>query len=704
MRWAVLLVLSAAICFAQPALPGCEPNTEVRKFFHEKISSTDTLKLKYSDRVARMHEVLNGLIAKYPSEIEPYNRLINFVHYDEPDAFPALQARFREQAAQQPDDPVALYVAGLALLDTDTSESIRLLKAARSKAPSFPWPNLKLAEIYSSGKTQSKQNSEEYLRSFLSVCPAPAYFLTEMSLSRLMSKVGDRALQVRAAEALRIRLAAETDPDFLRSYSTLWRLEFRLHPPQDHPALRRQVAQDIKRMETLNPKPDVYWMESLRDAYRESGADEAAITALDDRILRDYPYSQYVSTILFARWEKTHKEPEDPADPAWAAYNRALMEAYKGWIQDYPQVVDLARYDWFRVIQDDDTISESDGIVAMDHYLQAEIDYEAPDSSPFVEAAGFLVRHKWQPARALELLRKAQPLLAHEQELEARDDNRSADRQEMADRQAIYQRQEFNSFLLQAALQAGRPEEAKAVRASVEGPPPTQKNDESTYWLNRGRLAVLENRKADALTYYHLAFETRSSPPVPRRGRLYDPLNDDARALWKDLGGSEVAWNLWLKSKPNGQELVEGRWEKAKKQLPAFELADLAGKTWKLKNLEGKTLLINVWATWCPPCNAELPHLQELYEEVKDRPDVQILTFNVDETLGLVEPFVAKKGYTFPVLPAYSLVENILDGVAIPQNWVIDPQGHWRWTQLGFDGAPNWAKVVMEHVESVKMQ
>jgi hypothetical protein len=164
-------VLSTAICFAQPALPSCEPSAEVRKVLHEKLSSTDTLKLKYSDRVALMHEVLNGLIARYSSEIEPYNRLISFVRYDEPDAFPALQVHFRQQAAQHPDDPVALYVAALALLDTDTPESIRLLKAARAKAPNFAWPNLKLAEIYSSGKTQSKQNSEEYLRSFLPVCP-----------------------------------------------------------------------------------------------------------------------------------------------------------------------------------------------------------------------------------------------------------------------------------------------------------------------------------------------------------------------------------------------------------------------------------------------------------------------------------------------------------------------------------------------------
>ena len=51
------------------------------------------------------------LIVKYPREVEPYRRLISFVHY-ETDDYPALQARYREQAKQHPDDPLALYLAG----------------------------------------------------------------------------------------------------------------------------------------------------------------------------------------------------------------------------------------------------------------------------------------------------------------------------------------------------------------------------------------------------------------------------------------------------------------------------------------------------------------------------------------------------------------------------------------------------------------
>jgi thiol-disulfide isomerase/thioredoxin len=169
------------------------------------------------------------------------------------------------------------------------------------------------------------------------------------------------------------------------------------------------------------------------------------------------------------------------------------------------------------------------------------------------------------------------------------------------------------------------------------------------------------------------------------------------------MGGTETAWELWSKpSAAKGEELAEGRWQKPKKTLPPFELAVLSGKTWRLKDLEGKSLLINVWATWCGPCQAELPHLQQLYEKVKDRTDVQVLTFNIDEELGLVEPHLKEKGYTFPVLTAYNFVMSLLDSIGIPQNWIIDPKGSWRWTQFGFGGGADWVESMIERLESVK--
>ena len=152
----------------------------------------------------------------------------------------------------------------------------------------------------------------------------------------------------------------------------------------------------------------------------------------------------------------------------------------------------------------------------------------------------------------------------------------------------------------------------------------------------------------------------------------------------------------------NVQTVAESGWKLPAKDLPAFELADLAGKTWRLKDLAGRAVLINVWATWCGPCQAELPKLEKLYEQVKDRSDLQILTLTIDEDLGAVAPFLKEKGYTFPVLPAFSFVTGLLDIVAIPQNWIVDGKGMWRWT-----GAPNgpdeeWGQAMLKQIESAK--
>jgi thiol-disulfide isomerase/thioredoxin len=689
----------AGICFSQPSLPGCEPRPEVRQVLREKLRSEDLDKLKYVDRVALQHAVLDDLIAKYPRELEPYRRLINFAHYDTDD-FPALQARYREQAKQHADDPMALYLAGAVLFHTDTPESIRLEESAKAKAPEFAWPNLELAEIYSSGKLVDKKKSAEYLATFFTDCPGS----TDRNAHWLLAMVGDKELQTRVAADLRKRLTAETDPEELKQYETLWGLEFRTRPPQEHAALREQVAADLKRVQALNSKPDAAWIAFVRKAYKQSGASEDELTALDDKILKEFPTSRAAYDVAFQRFKKAHKEPEDQKDAkAWAAYNSIYREALKGWIRDFTEVTYLARSSWFYEISSDDTISEKEGISALDHYLKLSLDYDQADSSVYLNGAEFLIEHKWEPKRALDLLHKAQPLVAKEIEQQTQDDNRALDKQEDAEKYVVYQQQNLAGLMLRAAKLAGKPAEAQPLSASIEGPTPKAKTRVSDYWLNRARLAVLENRKADGLTYYQLALETRTTPPSPWHGKQEDNLTDEARSLWKEMGGTEVAWAVWSKP-PAAQsaELAEGRWEKPKLKIPSFELADLSGKTWKLKTLEGKTLLINLWATWCGPCNAELPHFQKLYEKVKDRPDFQILTFNIDEDLGLVEPFMKEKGYTFPVLPAYSLVVNLLDGYAIPQNWVVDPVGKWRWTQIGFGGASDWMDDMIQRLESVK--
>jgi hypothetical protein len=94
----------------------------------------------------------------------------------------------------------------------------------------------------------------------------------------------------------------------------------------------------------------------------------------------------------------------------------------------------------------------------------------------------------------------------------------------------------------------------------------------------------------------------------------------------------------------------------------------------------------------------------KLYQKIKDRSDLQLLTFNIDQDLGLVAPYVKEKGYTFPMLPAYSTVVTLLDGYAIPQNWIVDPTGRWRWRQIGWSVGSDteFEKKILEHLDSAR--
>lgn len=86
----------------------------------------------------------------------------------------------------------------------------------------------------------------------------------------------------------------------------------------------------------------------------------------------------------------------------------------------------------------------------------------------------------------------------------------------------------------------------------------------------------------------------------------------------------------------------------AKRQTADFTLQDLQGKPWHLRELKRKIVLVNFWATWCPPCRKEMPDLQALYEKYKDQ-GFLVLSIS-DEEMAKVSPFISERKITYPVL------------------------------------------------------
>jgi peroxiredoxin len=105
-----------------------------------------------------------------------------------------------------------------------------------------------------------------------------------------------------------------------------------------------------------------------------------------------------------------------------------------------------------------------------------------------------------------------------------------------------------------------------------------------------------------------------------------------------------------------------------------FTLADLHGKTWRLKNMQGKVVLVNFWATWCPPCRKEMPDLQSLYDRFKG--DGLIVFAISDEDAATVEPFIAARKVTYPVLlDSDRKVNGLFHVYGIPRTYVYDRNG-----------------------------
>jgi peroxiredoxin len=105
-----------------------------------------------------------------------------------------------------------------------------------------------------------------------------------------------------------------------------------------------------------------------------------------------------------------------------------------------------------------------------------------------------------------------------------------------------------------------------------------------------------------------------------------------------------------------------------------FTLTDLTGKLWTLKQLSGKVVVLNFWATWCPPCRKELPDLESLYQQFKDE-GLMILAIS-DEDMAKVKPFVAQQKVTYPILLDPGRKVNELFQISgIPKTFVYDRNG-----------------------------
>ena len=116
---------------------------------------------------------------------------------------------------------------------------------------------------------------------------------------------------------------------------------------------------------------------------------------------------------------------------------------------------------------------------------------------------------------------------------------------------------------------------------------------------------------------------------------------------------------------------------------PDFELNDIEGVTHRLSDYRGKVLIINFWATWCPPCRAEMPSMQRAWEKLQQE-DIVMLAIDVGEDEDTIFQFTANYPVDFPLLmDRDSAVVTKWPVRGLPTTFVVDPQGRLVYRAIG---------------------
>jgi thiol-disulfide isomerase/thioredoxin len=698
LRFSVLPLLLTGHAFSQ-----CDPSATVKQTL-DAYSAANREPGTDAEKKAAKSRILETALAADPTDFFLLDRERDLLDENTSASREASIAYFAALHQRYPDSPAVTAVYADVLRAQDSPQSLALLEASQKAHPDFPWTPFKKFQIFESGKLRNKERMGEEIDAYLRICPAPSSPLIYLVLSRN----GSPEQITKNAPLLRTRLESETGPPNQNLWRALWDLEFKAVPPSGHAAVRERIGKDLAQFEAA-PQPaqaspsQVAWLSFLSAGYTNTG-NAAAIARINNQILKEFPNSHEAEGIVTGQWRKDHPFPTDQNKATLQAWYRASAAASADWYERWHGLIWLMQQ--FSAVAALDDTKPADLLALAEKYVQAyhanpnafygamPMEYAVaealirknvlPGAIPDWVDEGYR-RETNRPSRSLGFLR----------------DQMSDEQKRNADGQIDTMRVDRARILLDYYDAVGQPAKSRAIDDQLSGIHPTDDRLKPALFEVRAKAAEMDNRKLDALILYQSA---RNLGGKQRLRGTTDSLDLDAKIdhLWKDLGGTPANLPLFT-GKTKLEPVSTMRWETPRNPLPPFTLTDLEGKTWKLANLNGKATLINVWATWCGPCVAEHPEFQKLYEKLKDRKDIAMLTLNVDDEAGLIAPYMTEKHYTFPVLLGNWLLEAVSgeSGITIPQNWLVTPAAKLESLQIGYGGEPQWQSMMIEKLEKM---
>jgi hypothetical protein len=543
-----------------------------------------------------------ALLRQYPDDMFVQRECIHVMRSIDKDK---VIGEYKARHEQNPDSPQLAYLYGLTLVGRQTPEAVKLFNVALEKDPKFTLPHLELVTIYRSHAFLDKAQSTFHLKAFLDACPASLEGYEELT------QLGDRDVVRPYAEKLRALLESRSDADAVGAYRTLWSLEFKMHPASEYDALRHQVNQDITRLRQLKLEDMPQWYQALEAGYTLVEDKKQAEWA-DDQYLTRFP--QPCAMVATGKFWDDHMFPgaDSPPDKKRGFYS-ALYEQSGRWLKERPNCLMFWAYR-FNGIENLDDIPAAEVEADVDQMLQAVARNVGPRglaSGTYSQAVEAFSKKHLEPQRVIELAQKG---LAR-WEIKSKEPPYDLDikeEQENSTTRRADARLQLLGYEIDGYLQLKQTEQAQVQLEQMDRwlqdfkSLPGKQNSAKTlagiyaiYWSLRARAAELQDRNQDAMAFYENALLARlTAQQKPETGRK-DELADNAHQLWEGLGGTEEGWELWYGRPAN--ELANQAtltWQDTHEPLPAFELADLKGKTWNLAALKGKTTFLTFWSTW----------------------------------------------------------------------------------------------------------
>ncbi len=661
-------------------------------------------------------EAVRELAQRYPDDLFVNQALQDGLTYGNEAGAEELRAKYAARASAHPDDAAARYLSARILEDEERIEGLRNVLELD---PDFPQAHYHLASSLSNSRgaatttTTDPDAARRHYESFRQLCPENF----QEALNLLSWSLDDPQLRRTELPALSELLRQANASDQAHYWPIVWQLQFDVHPVGEHGTVRERLSHELPAVEpTLTTDADLdanaddiekRW-QALITGYEMLG-DPEKLRAVRQRAAAVMPCGEIADDLRLEPWRKGERYLR--VQQLTEEERQELFAVTEEWIATCPHSFTLrqTRFSVLRTglyedLSDDELLREVDSFV----------DSWQPGSPqlPFRQAAALLLDVKLRPEQALALLQRGD----EEEEKKTAQEDLGMFPEDLRRRIAysnVIRRLNLRDLRIDALTQLDRLDEAReelqAFRtqslALLEIAPEdsydrTVAYHESWFLRLQAHIAEHEGRVADAFAFLHQASNHHENSEDP----------EEFQRLWAQLGGTETGLAaLQATADEPEDEIAEetSRWEESAEALGQFTMTDLSGRTWTQEDLEGKAVLVNLWATWCAPCIQELPYIEQLHQRTADNPALQVITLNTDRNTGLIAPFLSQHDFTFAVLLGSDFTQDRFrdESVTLPQNWLVTPDGEIRWVQTGFGAGDEeaWMDDIVERLTELSV-